>query len=133
MNEESFLENVEKSGDYVFAIILKDGNKLIGNCGIHNYNSVNRTATLGIFIGEEEYRSKGHGSEVIKLLINYGFNILNLNNIDLKVFSFNERAIACYKKCGLKEYGRRHNACYMDNKYYDQISMEILREDYYKN
>lgn len=133
LNEESFLENVEKSGDYIFAIILKDGNKLIGNCGIHNYNSVNRTATLGIFIGEEEYRSKGYGTEVIKLLIDYGFNILNLNNIDLKVFSFNERAIACYKKCGLKEYGRRHNACYMNNEYHDEVFMEILRENYYNN
>ena len=58
-------------------------------------------------------------------MIDLWFKYLNLNNIDLQVFNFNENAIACYKKLGFKEYGRRHEAYYCNGKYYDEIFMEF--------
>ena len=93
-------------------------------------NPVCRTGTLGIFIGEQKERNKGYGAEALKLLLDYGFNILNLNNINLAVFSFNKNAIACYKKIGFKEYGVRHECYFLNGKCYDEILMEILRKDY---
>ena len=57
---------------------------------------------------------------------------LNLNNIMLQVYSFNKRAIKSYKKAGFKEFGRRHNVITIKNKLYDEIYMEILKEDYFK-
>jgi RimJ/RimL family protein N-acetyltransferase len=65
----------------------------------------------------------------MSLLIDFGFNYLNLNNIMLKVFAFNERAINCYKKAGFKEIGRRRQAYYLKGKYHDQIFMDIIRSD----
>ena len=90
------------------------------------------TATVGIFIGEEENRNKGYGTEALKLLIGYGFDYLNLNNIMLTVYSFNEGAINCYKKVGFKEFGKRRKAVMLKNKRYDIIYMDIIREEYYK-
>lgn len=55
---------------------------------------------------------------------------MNLNNIKLDVISFNERAIKCYKKCGFKEYGRRRECVYINGKYYDIISMDILKREF---
>lgn len=75
-------------------------------------------------------RNKGYGTEAIQLILDYGFNYLNLNNIKLDVLSFNERAIACYKKCGFKEYGRRRKSEFINGKYYDRISMDILKEEF---
>ena len=46
------------------------------------------------------------------------FDYLNLNNIMLKVFSFNESAINCYKKIGFKEIGRRRQCYYLKGKFY---------------
>ena len=117
-------------GDYAFAIIKRDENTLLGNASIMDVNPVCRTGTLGIFIGEQKERNKGYGAEALKLLLDYGFNILNLNNINLAVFSFNKNAIACYKKIGFKEYGVRHECYFLNGKYYDEILMEILRKDY---
>lgn len=77
-----------------------------------------------------EARNKGYGTEAIQLILDYGFNYLNLNNIKLDVLSFNERAIACYKKCGFKEYGRRRKSEFINGKYYDRISMDILKEEF---
>jgi RimJ/RimL family protein N-acetyltransferase len=129
-NEKDWLLNNLKSGNQTYGIILKENDSLIGSCGISNINHIDRTGTIGIMIGEEEQRNKGYGRETIKLIINYGFNILNLHNIDLSVFSFNKQAINCYKKVGFKEYGRRHECYYLNGTYYDEIFMEILETDY---
>lgn len=75
----------------------------------------------------EDNRNKGYGAEVLDLLLDYGFNYLNLNNIMLNVKSFNERAIACYKKVGFKEFGRRRESYFLNGKYYDDIQFELLK------
>lgn len=127
--EKKYLEeNIEKNSS--FSIIKQENNKLIGSCGIEDINEINRTGTVGIFIGDKEEREKGYGTEVIRLLLDYGFNYLNLHNIKLNVFSFNERAIACYKKCGFKECGRRRESYYLNGKYYDIISMDVLKNEF---
>lgn len=123
-----FEENINKN--YNFFIVTLDNDKLIGTVGLEKYDSINRTATLGIFIGEKEYRSQGYGTEAIKLVLDYGVNYLNLNNIKLDLMSFNNRALKCYQKCGFKEYGRRRKCKFINGKYYDLIEMDILAEEF---
>lgn len=134
--EKKYLEE-NKNDEVVFAIVENENDKLIGNIGIHRINNIKRTATLGIFIGDKEYRSKGYGTEAIRLILDYGFNYLNLNNINLSLMEFNERAYKCYQKSGFKEYGRRRRCEFVNGKYYDSINMDILAEefkgDYIKN
>ena len=132
VGEREWVEKLMQRGGHTFAIVLKDNDKLIGNCGLMDTDYKDGTSTIGIFIGEEEYRGKGLGTEVINLLLDYGFNNLRLHNINLGVFSFNDRAISCYKKLGFKEYGRRHECYYLDGKWHDEIWMEILDEEYRK-
>lgn len=119
----------ENSNKYQFAIVRLEDDKLIGNCSIHEIDQLRQCAEVGLFIGDEENRNKGYGKEVLNLLLNYGFDYLNLNNIMLKVFSFNERAINCYKKVGFKEIGRRRQSYYLKGKFYDTVYMDILREE----
>ena len=54
-----FEENIDKN--YNFFIVTLDKDKLIGTIGLENYDGINRTATLGIFIGDKEYTSQGYG------------------------------------------------------------------------
>jgi RimJ/RimL family protein N-acetyltransferase len=118
--------------DTVFAIVKLENDELIGNCGFHTVDQVRQCAEVGIFIGDRENRGKGYGTEAMKLLVDFGFDYLNLNNIMLKVFAFNERAIACYKKAGFKEIGRRRQAYYLKGRYHDEVFMDIIRADRFK-
>lgn len=118
------------SPEATFVIVTLDNNKMIGTVSLENINNINRTATLGIFIGDKDYRSQGYGTEAIKLILEYGFKYLNLHNIKLDLMAFNERALKCYQKCGFKEYGRRRKCKYINGKYYDSISMDILAEEF---
>lgn len=84
---------------------------------------------MGLFIGDEKYRNKGYGAEALRLACKYAFDKLNLHSLYLNVFDFNERAIACYKKVGFKEAGRLREAYFVNGKYNDVITMDLLRED----
>ena len=125
--EREFLEK-ESTKEFMFAIINKETDQLLGNIGLHHLDYKNGNASLGIFLGDEENLGKGYGSEAIKLLISFTFNDLRLHNIMLTVYDFNERAIKAYRKCGFKEFGRRHEARFFNGKYHDIIYMEIIND-----
>lgn len=113
-----------------FSIVTLDEDKLIGTVGLEKINTINRSAVLGIFIGEKDYLSKGYGTEAIRLILDFGFNYMNLHNIKLELISFNERTLKCYKKCGFIETGRTRENVFVNGKYYDTISMDILSNEF---
>lgn len=127
-NERKALEHLATEG-YNFAVVLKDEDRLIGNASIMDIQHLHQRAEIGLFIGEANDRGKGYGQEIIKLLLDYGFRYLNLNNIMLKVFSGNKTAINTYLKCGFREIGRRTRCYFVENKWHDEIFMEILKEN----
>ena len=129
--EKEILERMTKE-DHTFAIIRGDGDeeRMIGNCDLYDVDHRDRRAMLGIFIGDHASRGKGYGTEAIKLLLEYGFGLLNLENIMLTLDGYNQRGIRCYEKCGFKIMGRRRSAKYISGVAYDIIYMDILREDF---
>ena len=131
LGEKEFLENASKeSSKYSFDIVDLTSNQLIGTVSFDKIDWITRKATLGIFIGDPDYRSHGYGTEAIKLLLDYGFNYLNLNSVQLELLGVNERAHKCYYKCGFKDVGRYREAAYLNGKYYDKCLMDILKSDF---
>lgn len=127
--EKRYLEeNYNLEG--TFAIVTLVENKIIGTIGLKDINTINRSAVLGIFIGDKDYLSQGYGTEAIRLILDFGFNYMNLHNIKLELISFNERALKCYKKCGFVETGRTRENVFVNGKYYDTISMDILSNEF---
>ncbi len=127
--ERKYLQE-NSNPEATFSIITLDEDKLIGTVGLESVDHINRTATLGVCIGDKEYLNKGYGTEAIRLLLDYGFNYMNLHSIKLDVMSFNERALNCYKKCGFKEAGRIREDRFINGKYYDTIVMNILENEF---
>ncbi len=113
--------------DHVWlAIETKDGVH-IGNCRLFDTSAEDRKTKLGIWIGEEAYRSRGYGTDATRALVRFAFEEMNLNRVELDVFAYNERAIACYRRCGFVEEGRRRQARYARGGYHDTVIMGVLR------
>ncbi len=129
--EERWLNNrpANDFGNTVLAIETKDGVH-IGNIGLHEGQAENRKATLGIMIGDKDYWSNGYGSDAIVTLLRFAFHEQNMNRVWLHVYEFNERAIACYKKCGFVIEGTLRENSYRDGRYVDTITMGILRSEF---
>ncbi|OGO50758.1 MAG: hypothetical protein A2148_03430 [Chloroflexi bacterium RBG_16_68_14] len=111
------------------AIETKDGVH-IGNMDLHQVNPEDRKASLGIMIGEKKYWANGYGTDAIVTLLRFAFGEMNLNRVMLHVFEFNERAIACYKKCGFQEEGRLRQHYYAEGRYWDVLVMGVLRDEF---
>jgi RimJ/RimL family protein N-acetyltransferase len=120
----------ELSRQHNYAIVAREGDELLGNCGLADIDGVSRSAEAGIFIGENSRRGEGYGSEALRLLCDYGFNVLGLRSVRLRVYDYNERAVACYRKAGFKEAGRLRKARFYGGDYHDIILMDILPEEF---
>lgn len=113
-----------------FDMVLLDGDMPIGHISLHDIDHLNRNAFLGIFIGEAQHRGKGYGAEAIRLALGYGFGTLNLHNIMLSVHADNRAGIACYRKVGFREAGRRREWIFKDGRYVDKVYMDILAREF---
>jgi RimJ/RimL family protein N-acetyltransferase len=102
----------------------------IGNCGLHDINPKDHKAIFGIVVGEKDYWSKAYGTEAARLMINYGFQQLNLHRISSSAFGFNERSIKFHKKVGFREEGRLRQAIFKNGEYHDLVLFGILREEW---
>ncbi len=127
--EKEILERLSKSNNN-FAIVDKEKDELIGNIGFPKIDQINRIGELGIFIGNKDYWGQGYGVDAINLLLDFGFNILNLHNIYLRVYDFNKPAIKAYKKLGFKDAGRIRGAKQIAGKRYDEVLMDIIAEEF---
>nr|WP_231558770.1 GNAT family protein [Brevibacillus thermoruber] len=87
-------------------------------------------ANIRIAITSREHQGRGLGTEAMRLLLDYGFGILNLHRIELNVFSYNARAIRAYEKLGFQREGVQREALYYNHQYHDSIIMSILEDEY---
>lgn len=91
----------EAHNSLLLGIFLKSGFKHVGNIKLEPIVQ-DEEATLGILIGEEEWRGKGIGFEVISRVIKYSFDELKLSKIQLGVDLDNLAAIRLYQKLGFQ-------------------------------
>ncbi len=103
---------------------------LIGTCGLHNVDWVNRQAELGISIGDKAFWNRGYGRHAVRLLLRHAFNTLNLNRVYLRVYETNPRAIRAYEHAGFILEGRLRQARFQNGRYVDELIMSVLRSEW---
>lgn len=123
-------EQRRRGFSYQFAVELKEDKEFLGTAGLFSFNQVSRSAELGIAIHAEKNWSKGYGTDTMRVLLEFGFNYLNLNSIRLRVNDFNIRGIKTYKKVGFTEVGKLRQANFVEGKYNDMVFMDILKEEW---
>jgi len=87
----------------LFGIFTIASNFHVGNVKLGPITP-DKTATVGILVGEEEWRGVGVGFEVLSRIINFSFYDLKIRKIILGVHADNLAAVNLYKKLGFLEY-----------------------------
>jgi RimJ/RimL family protein N-acetyltransferase len=81
-------------------------------------------------VGDKTVWNQGYGSEAAKLMLQHGFENLNLHRIYLRVYENNPRAIRSYEKVGYVHEGRMRQAVYKNGKFEDVLLMSVLRSEW---
>jgi RimJ/RimL family protein N-acetyltransferase len=126
--ERKFLLHPDKSS-IAFAIRLHD-ETLIGFTRFKSIDHRNRVSEFSIVIGNPANHGQGFGYEALSLLVDYGFDELNLNRVELTVLSFNVGAIHLYRKLGFKSEGVLRQGLFRDGTYHDILVMALLHDEW---
>lgn len=133
-SKEDILEYVRvlhgKRDSVIFALILKEDGRHIGNIKLGNINWVHRHADVGMLIGEKDCWSRGVGREAMRLITDYAFGVLNLNHLTGGIYATNSGSLRMTLKSGWREEGRRREMYFSDGAYVDSILVGVLRSEW---
>ena len=128
--ERFFAARALGTDSLAMAIHLRDGNRLIGTCALSQLDADNGSALFHITIGETDAWGHGYGTEATQLIVGHAFDALGLHRVGLTVFAFNERAIRSYRSVGFVIEGRAREAIWREGRWWDEIAMSILADDW---
>lgn len=126
---KKFYEKVSQSKTFIIESL--EENQAIGITSFIGHDEFNHHAEFIIDIGDKKSWGKGYGKEAVLLMLKYGFEELNFHRLQLRVFSFNERAINLYKTLGFLEEGRSREALFRFGKWHDVVMMGMLQNEYF--
>lgn len=109
-----------------FGIEALDDGAFIGTTSLSTSDPANREGVLGIFIGEVDLWGQGYGTDAVRTVCRFGFDMMNLHRIQLEVLAGNERAVAAYRRVGFTVEGTRREAMYKFGRYHDLLVMGLL-------
>lgn len=133
-DEEEYYENLrKKENDITFSIMINENWKIIWNTSLHNISYKNRNCLFWISIFDKENQNKWYWTETVKLVLKYAFEVLWLNKVKLTYVWLNERGKKVYERVGFREVGRLKDEVYIKWSYYDDVLMEIFREEFIFN
>ena len=127
---EGFEQRAKSTEDYWFTIYEKATLRPIGTTDLFDVNFRWRACTFGMMIGEADARGKGYGTEVVRLMLDYAFTALGLNNVMLTVAEYNLAGRRAYEKAGFKEFGRRRESDIMNGVTYSEIYMDCIASEF---
>lgn len=130
-NMKEYYKNVVRQKSVlVLAIMDKKTDLHIGNVTLQNINSTDQSAEFAIIIGDKKSWGKGIGRDAGALIIQHGFQTLNLHRIYCGTSGENIGMQKLARALGFKKEGIAREALFKDGVYRDIIQYGLLKDDY---
>jgi hypothetical protein len=133
-DQEVWFDSIQKTKhiNYMFTIVDLDSKKPIGAAGLLYINWIIRSADFSFYIGHENkyIGNDGIAQEAAQLLIDYGFNNLNLHKIWMELYEFDVQKIEFFKNdFDFKQDGLLRDNCFEDGKYHNSFILSLLNNN----
>lgn len=103
--------------------------ELAGVVGLHGIDWTNNSTSIGYWLGEE-YQGNGLMTNACKAVINYCFNKLDLQRIEIRTATENHRSQAIPIRLGFQKEGRTRRSELLHDRYVDHYIFGLIKEDY---
>ena len=110
-----------------FAAFVREGD-YVGNVFLINMNRTHRHAQAGITLKQAAW-NHGYAKELMRALVSFAFEDLDLNKVYLQVFTTNEKGLKLWTKVGFTVEGVLRQHYFVNGAFHDMYSMSMLRED----
>jgi diamine N-acetyltransferase len=126
--DEQVRKGVERPPSAVnFTIYDRSDDQPIGTVGLFDISYTHSTAELGIAIGER--RGRGLGTEATRLVLEWAFRTLGLQNVILGALAWNEGGLRAYERAGFRRIGVRRGGAMSRGSRADIVLMDAVPED----
>lgn len=133
-SEADLIEWVEchrsRKDEVLWVIADRQNDKCLGHAGLYQLDHRVRCAEYAILIGDQALRGKGLGGRVSRAVLQYGFEELNLNRVELSVLAVHDAALKLYEKLGFRREGVKRQAQFREGRYVDVVIMGLLAAEY---
>ena len=131
---KTILDGFIRDGD-VYAVVLKETNKVIGSLGIHNRDTLSYGDKAEIkreigYVLSKDYWGKGIMPEAAKAAIQYAFEELNADVLWCGHFLINEQSQRVIEKTGFKHCGEHVFESKTLNKTFEGKRYILTKADY---
>lgn len=117
--------------DEPFHWVVTLDREFIGEARFHHVGEDHQPrARFAIELHDAARLGQGLGTEATRLALAFGFEVLGLHRVDLRVMAHNGRAIASYLKCGFREEGRERDSAFIEGRWIDDLIMSVLEDEY---
>jgi ribosomal-protein-serine acetyltransferase len=124
---ERAIEPVDKSGSLGFGIFRRE--VLIGSIGFVYFDEKARKTEIGYWIDLKE-QGKGIISRACRELINWVFEDLNFNRVEIRCSAQNKRSAAIPERFGFKLEGNLRESEFRNGKLHDFLIFGLLRSEW---
>ncbi|MGL5012076.1 MAG: GNAT family N-acetyltransferase [Paracoccaceae bacterium] len=124
---ERWLRQLE---DHPCAWVIETGDGVVGEARLDNINETDRRARMAIGLFSERHLGRGIGRAAVRLVLRHAFGTLQLHRVDLRVLSYNIRAIRCYEACGFVREGIERESALVGGEWHDDWIMSILAQEF---
>jgi ribosomal-protein-alanine N-acetyltransferase len=111
-----------------FQLLVND--QVIGTAGFHTWYVDHSRAEIFYVLRDDAYKGLGIMSELMPVLLNYGFNIMNLHRIEAMTATYNTPSIRLLQKSGFKQEGHLREHYFVDGKMEDSLIFSLLKFEY---
>ena len=105
--------------------------KIVGTIGLYDINTRHQRATFRMRLSKE-CQGQGIGFEAGRMLMEYGFNVLNLQKVCGDQFSENKAAVTFCRHLGFVEEGVFRKHFYQNGQFRDVSFVGLLKEDFHR-
>jgi ribosomal-protein-alanine N-acetyltransferase len=124
-------EKIEKNEGINWAITVKENPKLIGIIGHYRIQPENHRCEIGYMI-LPQYNGQGIVTEAIKVVLEYGFEDLNMHSIEAVIDPDNFASERVLQKNGFVKEAHILENEYYDGKFWDTVIYSILKRNFKK-
>lgn len=130
---DEWMKEMNENKLALFGVRLPGDDRLVGVAQFYWIEWQHGTAHFNIGIGKPQDRNAGVGSEVVRMMLRYGFLEMNLHRIGLHVAAWNTDALRFFARFGFAQEFCRREALYYMGRFYDHIGLSLLREEWHGN